>query len=163
MDTQEIDNVLRSDAYSSRFYAGTFPIDQLPSQLESGRLYIANLDDSTQEGSHWVQIGTLDAVISYFDSFGQPPPPQILKILAVDEQAVLFSDVPVQSPLSQACGYHVLVVSLLQARGYSLMEILTDCYRAQENNYIRNDAYAAVVISSLTSLPERPLIDLSKI
>ena len=163
MDTLEIDGVLRSDAYASRFYAGTFPIDQLPNTLESGRLYIVNLDESTQEGSHWVQIGTLDAVISYFDSFGRPPPPPIVKILTANGQTVLFSDVPVQSPWSQACGYHVLVVSLLQARGYSLMEILTDCYRAQEEKYLRNDAYAAVVISSLTTLPERPLINLSKI
>ena len=159
MDTQEIDRVLRSDPHASQFYAGTFALDEFPSSIPSGRIYIINLDDSNQEGSHWVQVGTLDAVISYFDSFGRPPPHEILKILADNGEIVLYSDLPIQSPLSQACGYHVLAVSLLQARGYTLLEILTDCYHAQEETYLRNDAYAAVLTSSLTSLPERPLIN----
>ena len=115
-----------------------------------------------QEGSHWVQVGTLDAVISYFDSFGRPPPHEILKILADNGEIVLYSDLPIQSPLSQACGYHILAVSLLQAQGYTLLEILTDCYHAQEETYLRNDAYAAVLISSLTTLPERSLINLKE-
>ena len=162
MDTQEIDRVLRSDPHTSQYYDGTFAVDTFPSSIPSGRLYVINLDDSHQEGSHWVQVGSLDAVTTYFDSFGRPPPPNILKTLAANEETVLFSDIPVQSPLSQACGYHVLLVSLLQARGYSLMEILTDCYRAQEKNYLRNDAYAAVLISSLTTLPEPSLINLKE-
>ena len=159
MDTREIDRVLRSDQHASQFYAGTFALDEFPSSIPSGRIYVINLDNSNQEGSHWVQVGTLDAVISYFDSFGRPPPLKILKTLADNGEIVLYSDVPIQSPLSQACGYHVLTVSLLQARGYSLLEILTDCYHAQEESYLRNDVYAKVLISSLTSLPERPLIN----
>ena len=98
MDTQEIDRVLRSDPPSSQYYDGTFAVDKFPTFIPSGRLYVINLDDSHQEGSHWVQVGTLNAVTTYFDSFGRPPPPNILKTLAANEETVLFSDIPVQSP-----------------------------------------------------------------
>ena len=103
----------------------------------------------------------LDGSICYFDSFGQPPPSQIIKTVA--GKTINYCDIPIQSPLSQACGYHVLTVSLLQARGYSLLEILTRCYRAQEEYYIRNDLFAAMLISTLTPLLERPLVDLSEL
>ena len=161
MDTLEIDRCLRTDPYTSQFYGGTFPIDLIPKPLQSGRIYVINLDESTQEGSHWVQLATLDGSICYFDSFGQPPPPKIVDDLK--GEVIYYCDIPVQSPLSQACGYHVLTVSLLQARGYSLLEILVNCYRAREEHYIRNDLFAAIIISTLTSLEERPLVDLSEL
>ena len=161
MDTLEIDRCLRTDPYTSPFYGGTFPIDLLPQPLLSNRIYVINLDESTQAGSHWVQLATLDGSICYFDSFGQPPPSQIIKTVA--GKTINYCDIPIQSPLSQACGYHVLTVSLLQARGYSLLEILTRCYRAQEEYYIRNDLFAAMLISTLTPLLERPLVDLSEL
>ena len=158
MDTQEIDRILRTDPYTSCFYGGTFPIDLLPRPVLSNRLYVVNLDESTKNGSHWVQIGSLDCTLTYFDSFGRPPPPTIIDKV---EGSMVYCDIQVQSPLSQACGYHVLMVSLLEARGYPLLEILARCYRAQEREYLRNDAYSAQVISSFTSLPERPLINFS--
>ena len=163
MDTLEIDRTLQSDPYARELYSGTYPLDQIPNPLQPGRLYICNLDNSTQEGSHWCQVSSLDAPfsITYFDSFGRPPPHELVPSLHSQAQTVWYSDILIQSPLSQACGYHVLLVSLLQARGYSLVEILTQFYHAQDRDYLRNDAYARAVISTLTSLEERPLINWS--
>ena len=163
MDTFEIDQTLRNDPYAKGFYGGTFAIDQFPNPIPPGKLYICNLDDSTQAGSHWCQVSSLEApfAVTYFDSFGRPPPNQLVLSLLSGAEIIRFSDILLQSPVSQACGYHVLTVSLLQARGYSLVEILTKFYHAEDRDYLRNDAYARSIISSLTSLEDRPLIDWS--
>ena len=161
MDTREIDDTLRRDPYTSPLYGGTFALDLLPNPLPPGRLYVVNLDRSDEEGSHWCQASTLFSpwCTTYFDSFGRPPPKEILPALSSPGGFVSYSDIAIQSPLSQACGYHVLLVCMLQARGYSLREILFQFYRSDEDEYLRNDAYARSLISSLTSLRERPLID----
>ena len=163
MDTLEIDKTLRDDLFAKEIYGGTFAIDQFPNPMQPGRLYIFNLDDSTQAGSHWCQVSSLEAPFSvtYFDSFGRPPPNRLVPSLLTGAEIIRFSDVLLQSPVSQACGYHVLAVSLLQARGYSLAEILTKFYHAEDRDYLRNDAYARSIISSLTALEDRPLIDWS--
>ena len=161
MDTLEIDRTMRYDPYTREVYGGTFAVDKLPNPLAPNRLYIINLDESTQEGSHWCQASSMDSPLSvtYFDSFGRPPPNQILSSLLSQGATILYSDIVIQSPMSQACGYHVLLVSLLQARGYSLPEILTKFYQSEDLDYLRNDAYARSLISTLTALEERPLLD----
>ncbi len=35
-------------------YLGTFPVDQVPTNLKKGDSLIFNLDDSTEPGSHWM-------------------------------------------------------------------------------------------------------------
>ena len=161
MNTLEIDKTLRNAPYAKEIYAGTFALDRLPNPLQPGRIYIFNLDNSTQDGSHWCQISSLNAPFSvtFFDSFARLPPPSVIPSLLSQGRDIDYADIPLQSPLSQACGYHVLLVSLLQARGYSLSEILTKFYHASDREYLRNDALARSIISSLTSLKSRPLID----
>ena len=160
MNTSEIDRTMRDDPFAAKFYAGCFALDQLPRQLKQNSLYIMNLSKISHEGSHWVQIGTINGS-TYFDSFGRPPPREIINNLLSVDKVVLWSDAVIQSPISQSCGYHVLLVSFLQARGYSVQEILSHFYQVEDGDYLRNDAYATEVISSLTTLEERPVVDWS--
>ena len=160
MNTTELDRALRLDPYTREFYGGTFALDRLPQHLSSGQLFILNLSPSGHEGSHWTQISTING-LTYFDSFGRPPPLEIVPKLMTAGSVVYWSDKVIQSPISQVCGYHVLMVSFLQARGYDLRDILTNFYHSDDEDYLRNDAYAVQVISSLTTLEARPLIDWS--
>ena len=160
MNTREIDRTMRDDPFASKFYAGTYALDQLPQQLKANSLYIMNLSKISHEGSHWVQIGTVNGS-TFFDSFGRPPPQEIIANLLSVGGEILWSDAVVQSPISQSCGYHVLLVSFLQARGYSMHEILSQFYQVEDRDYLRNDTYATEVISSLTALEERPVVDWS--
>ena len=160
MNTTELDCALRSDPYTKKHYGGTFALDRLPEHLSPNQLFILNLSPSGHEGSHWTQISTIDG-LTYFDSFGRPPPLEIVPKLLTAGQTVYWSDQVIQSLISQVCGYHVLMVSFLQARGYNLREILTNFYHSDDEDYLRNDAYALRVISLLTTLKERPLIDWS--
>ena len=47
------------------------------------------------------------------------------------------------------------------ARGFSLQEILTHGYLAQDQDYLRNDFVSVLVIRSLTNLEDRPIINWS--
>ena len=160
MNTQEIDYVLSKDEYS-HMYAGVFPIDLLPDVLKPQQVYILNLDTSKEKGSHWVCLQTIGApeIITYFDSFGSPPPLEIIPKLLRNGKTIVYSDIAVQSILSQYCGYHCLMVTLLMERKFTLKDILIDCYRAEDEQYLRNDCVAALVIHSLFTLKERALID----
>lgn len=161
MNTGEIEQVLREDKYS-HIYEGVFPVDQVP-KLKRQKIYIVNLDKSYEPGSHWVGIQTLEMpnYVTYFDPFGSLPPKEIISKLLQAGNEVWYSNQPVQSPLSQYCGYHVLMVSLLMARGFSLQEILTHGYLAQDQDYLRNDFVSVLVIRSLTNLEDRPIINWS--
>ena len=163
MNTQEIDYVLSNDHYS-HMYAGVFPIDLLPDVLKPQQVYILNLDTSKEEGSHWVCLQTIGApdTITYFDSFGSPPPLEIIPKLLRNGKNIVYSDIAVQSILSQYCGYHCLMVTLLMERNFTLKDILVNCYKAEEEQYLRNDCLAALVIHSIFTLKERPIIDWSQ-
>ena len=158
--TTEIDEVLKADSFTSQIYQGTFALDTLPKLRPSG-LYIMNLDVSTESGSHWtlIKVHKENAIVTYFDSLGRPPPIEIIPQLTKEKNIVKYADVAVQSSLSQACGYHVLFVAFLLARGSNLKEILLDIYYALERQYLRNDFLSMEVISTLTKLRKRPIID----
>ena len=165
MMTSEIDDCLKGDSYTKQMYKGIFPLDKLPKRLKYHSLYVINLDVSTESGSHWTLIKVKspnEQVVTYFDSLGRSPPKEIMSKLATVAKTIEYADEAVQSMLSQACGYHVLFVSYLLARNYNLREILTDVYRVQEKQHLRNDFLATDVISALTTLKKRPLIDWSQ-
>ena len=162
MMTSEIDETLKNDLYTKQVYEGVYALDKLPERLKPRGLYIMNLDVSTESGSHWTLIKVQSAsegVVTYFDSLGRPPPKEIMSKLARVGQTIAYADLAVQSIFSQACGYHVLFVSYLITRNYDLKEIMIDVYRVQEKQYLRNDYLAIDVISTLTTLKKRPLID----
>ena len=164
MNTEEIDHVLRSDSYS-HLYGGIFPIDKLPKVLDSKHAYVVNLDTSKEEGSHWVGVQTFGAphMTTYFDPFGISPPVEIIPNLLSVGKDIYYADIAVQSVLSQYCGYHVLMVSLLMQRGITLQDILSRGYQAQDEQYLRNDFTAAIVIHAVTDLKSRPVINWSQL
>ena len=163
MNTSEIHRTLTKDPCASKVYEGTFAIDKLPNILKPGRLYVMNTDKSMNPGIHWIVIDTLESPmnVTYFDSFGKPPPGEIIQKLESVGRIIYYSDIAMQFEASQACGYYVLAIILLRSRGYTLHEILYHCFRVEDREYLRNDAYAALITSSLTALKERPLINWS--
>ena len=161
MNTKEIDEAFHSDIYARQFYRGTYPLDQIPSVLQPLSFYVMNLDTSHQSGSHWVYFWVDISEIWYVDTFARPPPLEIMPLLLKQNKTIIFSDIQLQWPLSQMCGYYVLVMGLLNARGYSITDILIKFYKAEEKNYLRNDVFSKMIISQLTSVRDRPIIDWS--
>ena len=159
MMTNEIDDVLRNDLFTKSIFEGVYALDKVPTNLQHNAIYVINLDKSKEKGSHWTALKIDREQVIYFDSLARPPPKEIVPKMYKIGKDILYADIPIQSILSQVCGYHVLLVCLFWARGWSLKEIMTEIYKAQEKKYLRNDYLAVKVISSLTNLKERPLID----
>ena len=83
------------------FFHGVYASDQLPDEIKRG-LYIANTDPSDKGGEHWVLFYKgEDGTIEFFDTFGRKP-----KLRWDGEWK--YNTRTVQSPISSACGYHVL-------------------------------------------------------
>ncbi len=97
-------------------FNGVFAVDQLPEVPKPG-LYIANTDPSDEDGEHWVlYYKCKDGPIEFFDTFGRKPHERW-------KGEWKYSTRMVQSPLSAACGYHVLCYAHLR-RLYAFEQIM---------------------------------------
>jgi len=56
--------------FKSKF-RGVFPKDRIPSSLRNNHMYIINLDNSTEAGSHWCSVYAYKNNIYLYDSFGR--------------------------------------------------------------------------------------------
>ncbi len=69
--------------------------------------YIVNLEDDMHGlGTHWTAFFIVNTFCIYFDSFGLPPPMDIVRF--VKGYTVLYNPHQVQHIMSNACGYYVI-------------------------------------------------------
>jgi hypothetical protein len=78
--------------------------DYIKKPLKNGN-YIINLDNHNGQGTHWVSFIKKDDIIYYFDSFGLPPPEQILKI---NETKIYYNVYNIQDIEETSCGFYCL-------------------------------------------------------
>ena len=57
---------------------GVFMRDALPASPQEGERAVLNLDRSEGQGTHWVAWATAPEGLRYFDSFGLPPPAELV-------------------------------------------------------------------------------------
>ena len=101
--TDQLEKALKNYPY----FHGVYAVDQLPDQIKRG-LYIANTDPSDEPGEHWVLFyKTEDGVTEFFDTFGRKPRKRW-------DGEWKYNTRIVQSPVSAACGYHVLYFAHLR-------------------------------------------------
>ena len=103
LDTTQLEKALKN--YPN--FHGVFAVDKLPEQPQHG-LYIANTHTSNEPGEHWVLFYKCrDGTIEFFDTFGRKP-------IQRWKGPWKYSTRIIQSPLSTACGYHVLCFAYLR-------------------------------------------------
>lgn len=95
---------------SEPYWNGTLMRDEI---VTPGN-YIINLDSSTGPGTHWVALATMDDRMFYFDSFGLPPPDEVMVVAR--GYRLFFSPAQIQKWDSTACGYYC-VMMLKQLHG----------------------------------------------
>lgn len=74
--------------------------------LKNG-FYICNLDKKTGSGTHWTAFYAIDDYILYFDSFGLPPPKEIVKFCK--KKTIIYNSQQIQDINSDACGYYCIL------------------------------------------------------
>ena len=87
---------------------GVFSKDKLPSRPRVGA-YIINLQDHDDGGgTHWTAFNiSFDKRITYFDSFGLPPPIEVKEF--VNQYPVMSNIRHIQDLQSDLCGFYVLL------------------------------------------------------
>ena len=82
----------------------------LDTRLEQGYSYILNLSEDVAEngGTHWVAISYQGQFIFYFDSFGAPPPTDVLKWMKKSRRKIAYNNVIIQALESTLCGFYCI-------------------------------------------------------
>jgi hypothetical protein len=80
------------------------PKDYITADIKDGK-YIVNLDNHNGPGTHWTAFIKKDNIIYYFDSFGLPPPINILKI---NNKMIYYNIYNIQDIEEKSCGYYCL-------------------------------------------------------
>lgn len=88
---------------------GIFAKNNLPKQKIKG-LFIINLDDFGNAGTHWTCFSTIDENVVYWDPFGMPAPHAVDKyIKAVSGKTSYFTNkIQVQYLTATYCGWYVI-------------------------------------------------------
>src|SRR6266481_3355530 len=141
MDSTTIYEMAMSSGSLNNF-DGVFPADMLRKPKKYPSCFIANTDDSTRTGEHWVAFNFPDSeTMEYFDSYGYTPyiyPLFNLYIVnIVKPVCVKFNEKSVQSKTSKMCGLHCLFFlikrcenepfTMIMDNEYSTNKCLNDC------------------------------------
>jgi len=71
-------------------FRGVMMRDELPAKPQEVECGVLNLNMSTEKGSHWVTWYKSNKDRYYFDSFGEPPPLEVLDYLKTDSFSLIF-------------------------------------------------------------------------
>ena len=84
-----------------------------------------NLDDSSGSGSHWVAYYRNRKDKYYFDSYGLPPPKELIDYL---KSPILYNTEQIQRADQVICGHLCLYVLKEMCKGIGLQDIINGLY-----------------------------------
>ena len=106
-------------------FKGVFLRDTLPKKPRKNECGILNLDDSNGSGSHWCFFSKRGKEQLYFDSYGLPPPTELLEYL---KGPVLYNSERIQPDNEVFCGHLCLYVLKKLSEGHEFQTIINDLY-----------------------------------
>jgi hypothetical protein len=135
MNSEELNNILKSHKYTRKIFGGVYPSDfQPPLEKKNKKIaYIFNLDPSNKKGSHWISVFLSRRSNEYFDSFGLTPDLKILK--KFKRRKFRYTNKIIQNPFSATCGQYCLFYILKKSKKYSFNRIM----KYFGNDVIKND------------------------
>ena len=83
-------------------YIGTFSKNNVP-KLKNNQSTIVNLANSNDKGSHWIGMRFINNKLFYFDSYGIPYIPDVIKNQYSDDK-IIMNIYRIQSNDSNECG-----------------------------------------------------------
>lgn len=92
---------------------GVYSKDNVPNKIGVNSCYIINLDDSGNDGTHWVLLMNkkTEKTILYFDSFGVKYPPKSILEMKTNK-LIVCNNKKIQDINSLLCGYYCLKLAL---------------------------------------------------
>lgn len=129
MNTVQLQQILFRDAFTQKSFLGVFPSDRLPSFIPHfPACFIANVDPSTEPGSHWIAFYLLSPRrLEFFDSYGNAPPyfQGPISNYASRFDYVNYNPMILQSNVSTVCGHYCVYFLYCKTRGQPLKKIVS--------------------------------------
>jgi len=110
-------------------FKGVFMRDELKGNVVNGdECLIMNIDESSNDGTHWTCLFIKNKVCYYFDSYGFPPP------IEADQYCEKFTDryyntFKIQRPDQVICGHYCIYVLDQLRKGFKFYDVLDELYR----------------------------------
>lgn len=102
MTNIQINQILQNNSQ----FRGCYCKDQLNWNCRNG-YYIVNLDDSTNEGTHWVAFYKANKLFIYFDSVGVVPPKEVIRC-ANTLSEIYYNEKQIQDYNASSCGFYCI-------------------------------------------------------
>lgn len=137
MDTNQIAFDMMNNKFTKKYFRGVFPADSLPNKVKKPALIIANTDESSKPGQHWVAFYLpKKGALEYFDSIGeQPKKNYFLKFLKKNGTCYWYNAKRLQGSFSTTCGNYCVMFLLHRVQKISKKKFLN----LFSSNYDLND------------------------
>jgi hypothetical protein len=151
MDTEQIERVIARDPPTKNIFRGVYPRDDLilldTNETSKDQLFICNLDNCNDPGSHWIVVERHRGDIFYFDSYGLPPIHQDLlgKLIDMAQSNITWNNTPLQDN-TNVCGQYCVIYCLLRARQVPFDDIINTLHHNDQlSNHLRDHVVATVI------------------
>ena len=88
---------------------------------------VINTDHSSNGGTHWTCLFVKKGVATYFDSFGFPPPVEVIKYCKTKN--INSNSFRIQQDHEVICGHYCIYMLYKLSNGYDYYDVLDELYR----------------------------------
>lgn len=136
MDTIELTQALNQNQSTTKMFQGVYPSDMLPTNLKKPALIIANTDESTKPGKHWVAFYLpRNGPIEYFDSIGYLPiPKKFVTFMLCNGTSFRFNNRRIQNLFATTCGKYCAVFLYYKSKKISYVKFMNKFGNNLEKN-----------------------------
>jgi hypothetical protein len=103
-------------------FKGVFMRDELQGKASHYESLILNLDESAGNGTHWTSLFVAENSSYYFDSFGLPPPKEVINYCPNNNR--FYNTFKIQKPEEVICGHYCIYVLYKLSKGCKFYETL---------------------------------------
>ena len=141
MDGLLIDRAMRQHPLLKKIYGATVSSDHQRLCLQKPGVYVINTDPSYLPGEHWVCLLHHPHSLYYFDPYGLPPHPNILRSLSKCSKPLYYHRRRLQGS-GPTCGYFCIYFALTLVDRRFNLDVFT-C------NHDKNDYFVVHVVKSV--------------
>ena len=110
-------------------FKGVFMRDELnKNKASNNECLVLNIDDSSNEGTHWTCLFIQNNICIYFDSFGFPPPVEVEQYCYQINERCYNSD-RIQKAGQVICGHFCIYMLYKLSNGFDFYRVLDELYR----------------------------------
>ena len=112
-------------------FKGVFMRDELKNQkVTQNECLILNIDHSSNNGTHWTCLFIKNGVTYYFDSYGFPPPLEVLEYCKGEDR--YYNTFKIQGDGEVICGHYCIYMLYQLSNGCNFYDVLDELYRYQD-------------------------------